>query len=79
MSELVPHKGYCDYWAVRPTLEGAIVGRLDGLSCSATLDKTILTYIIHISLTRDVLIAPEWGSDLSLICELDGVLFRGRE
>jgi hypothetical protein len=34
VSELVPHGSRWDYRAVRPALEGAIVRRLDGLSCS---------------------------------------------
>jgi len=38
----VPHKSRCDYWAVRPTLKGAIVRRLDGLSCDAQVSQTKL-------------------------------------
>jgi hypothetical protein len=40
LSELVPHKGRCDYWAVRPALKGAIVRRLNSLSCGAQVSRT---------------------------------------
>ena len=71
-------KVICDYWAVRPALKRAIVGRLDSLGCNR-IRETAPTYIKDIALTGDVLIPPEWSGDHSLVCEHDGVRQSGRE
>jgi hypothetical protein len=81
MSEIVPHKSNCKYWAVRPALKRAIIGRFDSLSCNGVRETTLyISYIIiYIALTGNILISPEWGGDLSLIREYDSVRRSGRE
>lgn len=74
---IVPHKSNCEYWAVRPALKRAIIGRLDSLSCNGVRETT--RYISYIAFTRNILISPEWGNDRGLIREYDSVRRSGRE
>jgi hypothetical protein len=50
MSEIVPHTSNCEYWAVRPALKRAIIGRLDSLSCNGVRETT--RYISYIYSTH---------------------------